>query len=179
MLIHGLVISSLYMIPLAEFLAEQTQVHALDLPGFGRSRAPDEVLSIPELADSVISWMSASGLQRCHLVANSMGCQVLAHVAIKAPENVASLTLIGPTVDPKAFSVVIQILRLLHDALHEPARLWMNWILDFAKAGLRRSIGTTRAMFRDHIEEQLPLVTSRTLICEAVSIPPCLHRQLD
>ena len=39
-LIHGLVISSLYMIPLGEFLAKEREVYALDLPGFGRSEAP-------------------------------------------------------------------------------------------------------------------------------------------
>ncbi len=44
-LIHGLVISSLYMIPLAERIAQEHPVHALDLPGFGRSESPAQVLS--------------------------------------------------------------------------------------------------------------------------------------
>src|SRR3954469_7413433 len=38
LMLHGLVISSLYMIPLAEVIAGAGhEVHALDLPGFGRS----------------------------------------------------------------------------------------------------------------------------------------------
>lgn len=170
-LIHGLVISSLYMIPLAELLAEQDEVHAVDLPGFGRSHAPAEVLSIAQLADWVISWLSKSGIHQCHFVANSMGCEVVAHVAVKAPERIATMTLIGPTLDPQAFTVTTQTLRLLKDAMHEPARLWLNWIFDFCRAGIRRSFGTAREMFHDHIERQLPLITARTLVMRG-SIDP-------
>ena len=74
-LIHGLVSSSLYMIPLAERIAVEHEVRALDLPGFGRSDSPSEVLTVPQLADWVIAWMSATGLRQCHLVANSLGCR--------------------------------------------------------------------------------------------------------
>ena len=83
---------------------------------------------------------------------------------MKAPERVATLTLIGPTLDPQAFAVMTQTLRLLQDAMHEPARLWMNWIFDFCRAGIRRALGTTREMFRDHIERQLPSVQAKTLV---------------
>jgi pimeloyl-ACP methyl ester carboxylesterase len=163
-LIHGLVISSLYMIPLAEHLGERHPVHALDLPGFGRSEAPNAILAIPQLADAVIAWMSAAGIERCHLVANSMGCDVAAHVAVKSPMSVVSMTLVGPTLDPHAFAVTTQTLRLIRDAFHEPFRLWLDWFFDFFRAGLRRSFGTTRAMFRDHIEGQLPQVKAPTLL---------------
>jgi pimeloyl-ACP methyl ester carboxylesterase len=163
-LIHGLVISSLYFIPLAECLAERHEVHALDLPGFGRSEAPERILSIPELADAVVGWLEEVGMPHCHLVANSLGCEVAAHVAVKAPARIASLVLVGPTLDPHAFAVMLQTLRLMHDALHEPFSLWMNWVFDFFRAGPRRALGTTRAMFRDRIEKQLPLVAAPTLI---------------
>jgi len=163
-LVHGLVISSLYMIPLAELIAVEHEVNALDLPGFGRSEGPVEVLTVPQLADWVISWMSEMGLPRCHLVANSLGCEIAAHLAVEAPELVATLTLIGPTLDPHALALVTQIVRLLRDALHEPFQLWMNWNFDFCRAGVRRAIGTTREMFRDHIEYQLPQITTRTLV---------------
>jgi pimeloyl-ACP methyl ester carboxylesterase len=163
-LIHGLVISSLYMIPLAECLAVRHTVHALDLPGFGRSAGPRATLSVPQLADAVIGWMSSRGIAQGHLVANSLGCEIAAHVAVKAPERVASLAMIGPTLDPHAFAIATQTWRLLQDAMHEPARLWGNWFFDFFRAGVRRAVGTTRLMFRDHIEHQLPSVRARTLV---------------
>ena len=163
-LVHGLVISSLYMIPLAELIAEEQVVHALDLPGFGRSDGPPEVLTIPELADWVIAWMSAMGIHQCHLVANSLGCEICAQIAVDAPERVPTLTLIGPTIDPKAHAFGVQVARLLRDSLREPFRLRMNWIFDLFRAGLRRAIGTTSAMFRYYIEEQLPRIAAPTLV---------------
>ena len=68
-------------------LALEHEVHALDLPGFGRSDGPSEVQSVPQLADSILAWMSAVGIQQCHLVANSLGCEIVAHLAIKAPDR--------------------------------------------------------------------------------------------
>jgi 2-hydroxy-6-oxonona-2,4-dienedioate hydrolase len=163
-LVHGLVISSLYMIPLAERIAEEHAVHALDLPGFGRSEGPSKVLTIPELAEWVIAWMTAMDVQRCHLVANSLGCEVCAQIVVNAPERVATLTLIGPTIDPQAHAFGIQAVRLLRDSLREPFRLRMNWMFDFCRAGLRRAIGTTREMFRNYIEQQLPRIAAPTLV---------------
>ena len=163
-LIHGLVISSLYMIPLAECLAIRHSVFALDLPGFGRSASPERVLSVAELGDAVIAWMNACGIARCHLVGNSLGCEIAAHAAVRAPERIGALTLIGPTLDPDAYAVVTQTLRLIRDAMREPFRLWLNWIFDFLRAGLPRAIGTTRAMFRDHIEQQLEQIMVPTLV---------------
>ncbi|MDQ6764688.1 MAG: alpha/beta hydrolase [Verrucomicrobiota bacterium] len=164
LLIHGLVISSLYMIPLAERIAAEHEVHALDLPGFGRSEAPREVLTVPQLAEWVLAWMDAKRLPQCHLIANSLGCQIVAHLAVQAPERVATLTLIGPTLEPKPCAFIVETFRLLRDATHEPVRLWMNWLFDFCRTGPRRAFGTTREMFRDRIERQLPRVTARTLV---------------
>lgn len=170
-LIHGLVISSLYMIPLAECLAVEHEVHALDLPGFGRSESPAQVLTIPQLAESVIGWLEEAGVERCHLVGNSLGCEIAAHVAVKAPERVTTMVLIGPTLDPEAYAVAKQTVRLLQDAVREPARLWLNWLFDFGRAGIVRAVGTTRAMFRDHIEKQLPLVHAPTLVIRGGTDP--------
>jgi pimeloyl-ACP methyl ester carboxylesterase len=170
-LIHGLVISSLYMIPLAECIAAEHEVHALDLPGFGRSEAPDDVLTIRELGEAVLAWISAMQIDRCHLVGNSLGCEVAAYVAINAPDRVATLTMVGATVDPQAYAVVTQTVRLLRDALHEPIRLWINWTFDFFRAGPRRAFGMTREMFRDHIEHQLPRVTRPTLVIRGGTDP--------
>lgn len=165
LLVHGLVISSLYFIPLAEAIAAAGRdVHAIDLPGFGRSEGPQEVLSVAELADWTIDWMAANGIGRCHVIGNSLGCEMGAYVAAKAPERVATLTMIGPTLDPAARAVLTQTLRLLRDALHEPFALWLNWAFDWFRAGPRRAFGITREMFRDHIERQLPQVTAPTLV---------------
>lgn len=167
------------MIPLAECLAIRHPVHAVDLPGFGRSDGPPQILSVPQLADALVSWMAEVGIERCHLVGNSLGCEIAAHVAVKEPGRIASLVLIGPTLDPHAYAITTQALRLLQDAMHEPVRLWMNWIFDFFRAGVRRALGTTREMFRDQIERQLPMVTARTLVMRGERDPTVPQRAAE
>ncbi|MDQ6655766.1 MAG: alpha/beta hydrolase, partial [Verrucomicrobiota bacterium] len=82
LLLHGLVISSLYFIPLAEVIAAAgCEVHALDLPGFGRSEGPHEVLSVAQMAEWAIEWLAARGIPRCHIIGNSLGCEIAAYVA--------------------------------------------------------------------------------------------------
>ena len=159
------------MIPLAECIAEEHPVHALDLPGFGRSESPSQVLTIPQTADWVLAWMAVMGIHQCHLVANSLGCEISAQLAVKAPERVATLTLIGPTIDPQAHVLGIQIIRLLRDAVREPVRLWMNWIFDFCRSGFRRAIGTTREMFRNYIEQNMPRILVPTLVLRGNTDP--------
>lgn len=73
-LVHGLVISSLYMVPTARRLAPFYRVFAPDLPGFGKSGKPARVLSVPELADALVAWLDAAGLGRAAFVGNSLGC---------------------------------------------------------------------------------------------------------
>jgi pimeloyl-ACP methyl ester carboxylesterase len=170
-LIHGLMISSLYMIPLAESLARRAEVHALDLPGFGRSPGPWISRSIPGMADVVIHWLDASGIQRCHLVANSLGCQVAADLAARHPERVASVTLTGPTIDSAAHSLPRQAARLATELLREPPRLWANHVVDFFRAGPLRIISMISQMFRDRIAEKLPMITAPALVLRGENDP--------
>ena len=82
-LVHGLVVSSRYMIPLAARLAAHAHVYAPDLPGFGKSDHPERPLKIAGLADALAGWMRATGLARAALIGNSMGCQVIAELALR------------------------------------------------------------------------------------------------
>ena len=56
-LVHGIVISSRYMVPTAELLAPLCRVYAVDLPGYGRSDKPPRVLCVPELARALADWI--------------------------------------------------------------------------------------------------------------------------
>ncbi|MET3421715.1 pimeloyl-ACP methyl ester carboxylesterase [Actinoplanes tereljensis] len=66
----------------------------LDLRGFGESAArPDGTLSH---VDDVLATLAHLGIDRCHLVASSMGAGVAAEVALTAPQLVRSLLLAPP-----------------------------------------------------------------------------------
>jgi pimeloyl-ACP methyl ester carboxylesterase len=170
-LIPGLVISSRYMVPLAERLSARHSVFALDLPGFGRSAAQSNPMDMKEFATAVERWMQTAGIPRGHLVANSMGCQIVAHLAARWPARVGTVTFIGATIDPARHRFATQFVALLRDACHEPATLWQIWISDFFRAGIFRSVATARAMFADHIEEQLPKIHAPVLVIRGGADP--------
>jgi 2-hydroxy-6-oxonona-2,4-dienedioate hydrolase len=163
-LVHGMVVSSLYMVPTAERLAPEFPTFAPDLPGFGNSDPPPHVLCVPELADALARWLKAVGLERVALVGNSLGCQIVADFAIRYPESVERAVLVGPTVDPHNRSGFQQVIRLFQDGRHEPGSLLLIQLRDYWRAGFRRALHTFRFMMADRIEEKLPHVRAPTLV---------------
>lgn len=163
-LVHGLVISSLYMVPTAVRLAPYFPVLAPDLPGFGLSEKPHAVLSIRGLADALAEWMDALGLARVVLVGNSLGCQVIADLALRHGDRVAAAVLAGPTMDPHARTAPRQIGRWLVDWTHEPPSLAAAHAVDYRRAGVRRAWRTFRHALADRVEEKLPALAAPTLV---------------
>jgi 2-hydroxy-6-oxonona-2,4-dienedioate hydrolase len=115
-LVHGLVISSRYMVPTALALAPLCPVGAVDLPGYGDSAKPRTFLRIDGLADALVAWMDALGLQSAHWIGNSFGCQILADLALRHPDRVNRLVLQGPTVDPQARTLRQQLVGLMRNS---------------------------------------------------------------
>ena len=163
-LVHGQVISSLYMVPTARLLAGEFPVYAPDLPGFGWSGKPDRVLDVSELANALAAWMNAFGLRRAALVANSLGCQIVVDLAARRPELVQALVLAAPTIDPDARNAPAQIIRWLRDWPGERPSLALAHLRDFALAGVARSLRTFRNTLADRIEDKLPRVQAPTLV---------------
>src|SRR4029453_4075407 len=63
LLVHGLVISSRYMVPTAVALAPLCTTRATHLPGYGDSAKPRTFLRIDGLADALVAWMDALRLE--------------------------------------------------------------------------------------------------------------------
>ena len=178
-MVHGQVISSLYMVPSARLLAEHFPVLAPDLPGFGRSGKPRRVLTIPELALALAAWMEALGLAGAALVANSLGCQVVVDLAVRRPELVRALVLSGPTMDPSARKAWVQVGRWIRDWPLERPSLALAHVRDFALAGARRALGTFRHALADRIEEKLPRVQVPSLVVRGERDPIVPQRWAD
>src|SRR4051812_16308430 len=79
-LVHGLGVSSRYMIPLAKRLAPFARVEAPDLPGFGLSDAPRATLDTAGLAGALEAWLAARGIEHATFVGNSYGCEIIARL---------------------------------------------------------------------------------------------------
>lgn len=163
-LIHGLLISSRYMIPTAERLGQKYPVYALDLPGFGKSENPAQVLTIPELADAIVAWMDVMRLSQAVFLGNSLGAQVLIDLAARYPARVDRLILVGPTVDPRARTVIQQASRLLIDFVYEDPTLLGHLLIDFLRAGVWRTWQTFQHALQDYSERKLSAILAPTLV---------------
>ncbi len=170
-LVHGMIISSRYMVPTAVELAPLCPVYAVDLPGYGDSVKPRAILSLTELADALAGWMDAMRFPAAHLVANSFGCQVLAEFALRHVERVDRLVFQGPTVDPNARSVRQQLARLLRNSSSEAPGLGWITIVDYVKAGMRRIRATIRMAIEDRIEDKVSRIVAPTLVVRGGNDP--------
>ncbi len=164
LMIHGLNVSGRTMLPTAELLAPDFHVYVPDLPGCGESEKPAHALPLSALADVMLAWMSALGLERAVLIGNSLGCQVVVACAARAPERVERLVLIGPTVDPRARPLLRLLCRWLLDGQREPLALRRTLLRDYVRLRPLPAIQMLRYMLADHIEATLPEVSVPTLV---------------
>jgi 2-hydroxy-6-oxonona-2,4-dienedioate hydrolase len=122
-LVHGIGVASRDFVQLGARLAPHAPVYAVDLPGFGESDKPPRPPGLHRQSEMLAAWMDAVGLERATLLANSVGCQVAAHLAVRRPERIERLILIGPTFDPRARSMPGVLRRWLPNSRHDPLSL--------------------------------------------------------
>lgn len=170
-LIHGLGVSGTYWLPTAELLSEHFRVFVPDLPGFGESHKPRHVPDLRELADMLVAWMDAVGIDRAALVGNSMGCQIAVNAILAHPDRVSRLVMQGPTIDPSARKAYRQLSRLFVDGLVEPPSLLPVVTRDYLKCGYQRIAGTLRHSLEDPIEENLPNIHVPALVVRGARDP--------
>ena len=180
-LVHGLGMSGDYWRGLATVLARSGPVHALDLPGFGRSPepGPEDTLDIPssgdELADVVRQVLAGPGpagplpsveprSARPVLVGHSMGTQIVVEAVARHPGLTDLVVLVAPTVNVAERTVARQAWRMLQDVLHATPRVWAVGLWSYAKVGPRWFLGKFRTMLGHDVEATLPQVHSRTLV---------------
>ena len=113
------------------------------------------------------------GLEGAALVANSMGCQVVADLAARRPDLAGWVVLQAPTMDPRGRSVPRQAARFLLDVFREPPSLVLVELRDYLSAGTWRGWRTLRHALEDRIEENLPRVRVPALVVGGSRDPIC------
>src|SRR3954453_13392469 len=80
------------------YFAERLHVFAHDQVGFGYTALPAEPrYGLERWVEHLLAFMRAVGVERAHLVGNSMGASVALAAAVTHPEVVDRLVLMGPT----------------------------------------------------------------------------------
>ena len=163
-LVHGLGVSSRYMVPTAEHIAPDARVFAPDLPGFGRSARPAEAFGVGRLAAFLDAWMDAVGLERAVWLGNSFGCQLIVELALRHPARIERAVLQGITPDVVHRSRPRHVARLAADAFLEPPSLVYVAARDYFRAGVRRCWTTFRYLMEDPIEQKLSRLAAPALV---------------
>lgn len=77
-----------------DFFAPHFRCIVPDLPGYGRSD-PVAGIPIPATVDAIARFIDAMGLESAHLIGNSYGAIIAAHLAARFPEKAGRFIAIG------------------------------------------------------------------------------------
>ncbi len=182
-MVHGVVVSGSYFQPIASELDDEFAIYVPDLPGTGRSTLRRGLLTLEQLAEGLAWWLDEHAVSGAVLVANSMGCQVLTHLAVKRPDLVRALVLVSPTMDPAVRWSVQVMIRGLLDIPRESARLWPVWLRDVMLSSPISGLRMLRRSIRDPQIERVLRVQAPVLVVggerDPIAPPAWIHELAD
>ena len=158
-LVHGLGVSGRYFDPLVRELVDLECV----VPDLRRR---------PTIEAQAEALRGVVG-ERAPLLGNSMGCQAIAELGVRAPELVERAVFVGPTVDRRRRSAWAQALALVHDALYERQSLTAIVVRDYIAANPIRVARAARSALDDALERKLPAFRAPLLVVRGGHDPLC------
>lgn len=170
-LLHGVGTTSRYFRPLLRALNDRVAAAAPELPGIGSSSGRRLAENIGEQASVVAGWLRATRRHPVVLVGNSMGAQTAVEVAVREPELVAGLVLVGPTVDASARTWRQQVVRLWVDATRERPSMLLVAASDTFLTQRAAVMRNFRASLEHPVEERIRHVAVPTLVVRGSADP--------
>ena len=158
-LVHGLGVSGRYFDPLVRELSDFECV------------VPD--LRRHTTLEGQAEALREVGGEGVPLVANSMGCQAIAALAVRSPGLVERAIFVGPTVDRRRRSYAQQAARLLLDAAREPPSLSAIVVRDYVSTGPLRVARAARSAVGDALERAVARMACPLLVVRGERDPLC------
>jgi 4,5:9,10-diseco-3-hydroxy-5,9,17-trioxoandrosta-1(10),2-diene-4-oate hydrolase len=123
-LLHGVGCSVEFWEKNIAALAQEHRVFAVDIVGFGRTDKPEVVYTFQLMANFVLEFMNAMGIDKASLVGNSMGGGISLTLAAQSPERVKKIVLVDPVGLGRWQSPVMRlmILPVIGNVLTKPSR---------------------------------------------------------
>jgi pimeloyl-ACP methyl ester carboxylesterase len=171
-LLHGIGVSHRYLARLHQELAKEADVYSFDLPGFGKTSNPGRQLQVEEFAAFVSSVLMDAGVSSYVPVGHSMGTQFAVELALKEPDRVAGVVLMGPVVETSRKSVARQAMALTRDSMFsESASCNAVVFSDYLRAGPRWYMTELPVMMEYPLEERLAAVSQPVLVLRGTRDP--------
>lgn len=122
-LVHGIGMSHRSFRRSQHALSGTHRTVAVDLPGFGGVPAARRALAASEMGDLLVRALRASGVRQSVIAGQSMGAQVAVEAALRHPDVVDAVVLVGPVTDPRRRSLPRLAAGLLLDSCGEGLRM--------------------------------------------------------
>lgn len=162
-LVHGLGTSGRCWKHNLAALAGCATLYVVDLPGFGESDKPDEVLAPEQLAGVLARWCLALDLHKVRVIGHSLGGEVCLWLAATYPTLVERVIVAGSTGWPRA-SLAHRLKGLVLDGFREPLHFLPTLLEAYAKAGPARMVRTIQASEPERLARELPRIAAPTLV---------------
>jgi pimeloyl-ACP methyl ester carboxylesterase len=150
-----------------EALAGRYRTIAFDNRGVGRSPLPDTPLTVPGMADDAATILDVLGIERADIVGFSGGSVTAQELAIRYPQRVASLVLVGTFGQgDRYFESAVRMVRWMIDQAPDPRAFLEAFYLWIYTAEAHEN-----GLVDQFIEEALTFPHPQTL--------ESMHQQLD
>ena len=166
-LLHGLSGSHRWWRYTIPALKHRYRVHVPEMVGFGGSRGADRQPTIQEMAELLVDWFDALGVERVRFIGHSMGAQVGIHQAARSPERIERLTLVSAAGVPRSLSPV-KLASFAAELVWPRAWGRIGFLptiaADALRAGPRTLVRALGHILADDIRPLLPSVRAPTLL---------------
>lgn len=142
----------------------------IDLPGSGRSKLPQEELSLALLVECLQIICKRLGIAQAQWLGHSMGTIVLQHLAVVAPSLVKSMMLFGPLAEPPEAareSIRNRAEKIRCDGLQGLQEVTDALLITAVSEHTKRNNPSAYAYVRESLMRQSPLGYAAT--CEVLS----------
>jgi len=153
-LVAGIGVASTYFEFLAPLLAEEGEVYALDLPGFGGVPASGESPTAAYFADQVEGVLDHYGLDDPVLIGHSMGTQVVAEVLARRP-GLSHAVLVSPVVDEAESTAIVQGVRFVQSTVRESIHIALLAVSAYLLCGFLYFFEALPHMLRYRISDRI------------------------
>lgn len=153
-MVAGIGVASTYFEFLAPLLAEEGEVYALDLPGFGGVPASGEQPTPEFFADQVESVLDRYDLSDPVLIGHSMGTQVVTEVLARRP-HLSHAVLVSPVVDEAESNALLQAVRFAQSTVRESMHIALLALSAYLLCGFLYFFETLPHMLRYRISDRI------------------------
>lgn len=170
-LVHGIGASHRYLARLHAELARESEVHSIDLPGYGGVPKPHGDPDVATMAAALATVLDELGLSGAVVVGHSMGVQWVTELAILRPDLVHRVVLIGPVTDDRHPSLVAQAVALGRDTLGETPVVNATVFSDYLRCGPVYFLAQSRHMTSYRLDRRVALLPVPALVVRGGNDP--------